>query len=244
MQRTNKPASLSNDLDSTLRINFAPFGMRLQHEIYKHFRMATLFSLLLVLVLGIFVAIYGKDRSFLMINGNYSYEADYFFNYVTLLGEWVLWVPLFLYAIFLKRDFFIPVLAALIICTLLTHLGKRVIFEGEPRPLRVLEDMARAVPLLEKNNYVNSFPSGHTSTAFTTALLLSFIIRSRFAVFFFPIIAFLVGYSRVYLAQHFVTDVVAGSAIGIVSSYAALLIHNHFQKKKRAMQQNVSAQEA
>lgn len=217
--------------------------MRLRHEEYKHFRMATLFSLLLVFVLAVFVAIYGKDRSFLMINGRYSTEADYFFNYVTLLGEWVLWVPIFLYAIFLKRDFFLPVLGALIICTLLTHLGKRVIFEGEPRPLRVLEDAARAVPLLKHNNYVNSFPSGHTSTAFTTALLLSFIIRKKFAVFFFPVIAFLVGYSRVYLAQHFVTDVVAGSTIGIVSSYAALLIHNHFQQKKRQIQQKASAQD-
>jgi membrane-associated phospholipid phosphatase len=217
--------------------------MRLRHEEYKHFRMATLFSLLLVFMLMIFVAVYGKDRSFLMINGNYSTEADYFFNYMTLFGEWVLWVPIFLYAIFLKRDFFLPVLAALIICTLLTHLGKRVIFEGEPRPLRVLEDAARAVPLLKHNNYINSFPSGHTSTAFTTALLLSFIIRKKFAVFFFPVIAFLVGYSRVYLAQHFVTDVVAGSTIGIISSYAALLIHNHFQQKKREMQQKPSAQD-
>lgn len=205
--------------------------------------MATLFSLLLVGVLAVFVGVYGKDRSFMMINGNYSQEADYFFNYATLLGEWILWVPLFLYAIVYKRDFFIPVLAALIICTLLTHLGKKVIFEGEPRPLRLLKDVARAVPILEHNNYVNSFPSGHTSTAFTTALLLSFIIRRKFAVFFFPVIAFLVGYSRVYLAQHFVTDVLAGSVVGILSSYCALLIHNHFQKKKRQIQQKPSAQD-
>ncbi|HUC82887.1 MAG TPA: phosphatase PAP2 family protein [Flavisolibacter sp.] len=217
--------------------------MRLQHDEYKHFRMATFFSLLLVFVLGVFVAIYGKNRSFLIINGTYSTEADYFFNYVTLLGEWVLWVPIFLYAIFLKRDFFLPVLAALVICTLLTHFGKRVLFEGTPRPLRLLEDAARAVPLLKHNNYVNSFPSGHTSTAFTTALLLSFIVQKKFAVFFFPIIALLVGYSRVYLAQHFVTDVLAGSAIGIVSSYAALLIHSRMQKKKRETQPKASAQD-
>lgn len=217
--------------------------MKLRHEEYRHFRIATFFSLALVFVLGIFVAIYGKDRSFLMINGYYSTKADYFFNYVTLLGEWVLWVPVFLYAIFLKRDFFIPVLAALLICTLLTHLGKRMIFAGEPRPLRVLEDLARAVPLLKHNNYVNSFPSGHTSTAFTTALLLTFIIRRKIAVFLFPFIAFLVGYSRVYLAQHFVTDVLAGSIIGIISSYCALLLHNHFQEKKRKIQQEPSPQD-
>ena len=96
--------------------------MRLQHEEYKHFRIAVFFSLVLLFVLGVFVAIYGKNKSFLMINGRYSPEADYFFNYVTLLGEWILWVPIFLYALFIKRDFFLPVLAALAICTLLTHL--------------------------------------------------------------------------------------------------------------------------
>jgi membrane-associated phospholipid phosphatase len=107
----------------------------------------------------------------------------------------------------------------------------------------LLQDVARAVPILEHNNYVNSFPSGHTSTAFTTALLLSFIVRKRFAVFFFPVIAFLVGYSRVYLAQHFVTDVLAGSVIGIISSYAALMLHNHLQRKKREMQQKPFAED-
>jgi membrane-associated phospholipid phosphatase len=49
----------------------------------------------------------------------------------------------------------------------------------------------------------------------------------------FPLIAFLVGYSRVYLAQHFATDVVAGIVVGIVSSYLALVIHDRYQKKKK-----------
>jgi len=217
--------------------------MRLKDDEYKHFRLATFFSLVIVFLLGVFIAIYGKDRSFLMINSRYSTQADYFFNYVTLLGEWILWVPIFLYALFIKRNFLLPVLAALAICTLLTHLGKKVIFEGQPRPLLLLKDVARAVPILKHNNYVNSFPSGHTSTAFTTALLLSFIVRKKFAVYFFPIIAFLVGYSRVYLAQHFVTDVLAGSIIGIISSYAALLIHNRLQKKKRELQQESSPED-
>jgi membrane-associated phospholipid phosphatase len=217
--------------------------MRLHHDEYRHFRMAVFFSLILVFVISIFVLIYGKTDSFLMINGRFSTQADYFFNYVTLLGEWFLWVPLFLYALAYKRDFFIAVITALVICTLLTHLGKRVIFEGEPRPLRVLEDVARAVPIIKRNNYINSFPSGHTSTAFTTALLLAFIVRRKFAIIVFPLLAFLVGYSRVYLAQHFVTDVLAGSVIGIISSYLALLVYEQFRKKKREVPEEASPQD-
>ena len=208
--------------------------MKLQSKEYQYFRMAILFSLILALLLAVFVFINGKDQSFLMINGRYSTKADYFFNYVTFLGDGLIWVPIFLYVLIFKRDFFVAVLAALIICTVLTHFGKRVIFAEEPRPLRLLEDMARAVPLMKgRDSYVNSFPSGHTSTAFTFALLLPYLVRRKFAVFVFPLIAFLVGYSRVYLAQHFATDVVAGIVVGIVSSYLALVIHDRYQKKKK-----------
>jgi membrane-associated phospholipid phosphatase len=216
--------------------------MRLQNKDYQNFRMAVLFSLSIAFVLAVFVAIYGKDKSFLMINGHYSPQADYFFNYVTYLGDGLIWVPLFLYVIAFKRDFFLALLSALIICTLLTHFGKRVIFADEPRPLRMLHDLARAVPLMAgRDAYVNSFPSGHTSTAFTFALLLAYLVRRKFVIFVFPLIAFLVGYSRVYLAQHFVTDVLAGCIIGIFSSYLALVIDDAWQKRKRKKEAQVSS---
>lgn len=215
--------------------------MRLQSKEYQMFRAAILFCVVIALLLALFVGIYGKERSFLMVNGRYSPQADYFFNYVTYLGDGLIWVPLFLYVLIYKRDFIIPVVAALIICTLLTHLGKRVIFAGEPRPLRLMQDMARAVPLMSgRDSYSNSFPSGHTSTAFTFALLLSFFARRKFAVYLFTLLAFLVGYSRVYLAQHFVTDVLAGLVIGIISSYLALVIHDAMQKKKKRQETSLS----
>lgn len=214
--------------------------MRLPREEYNHFLQAILFSIVVAFVLAVFIAVYGKDESFLMINGHYSVQADYFFNWVTFLGEWLLWVPLFVYALFYKRDFLIAVAVALVVCTLITHLFKRVIYVGQPRPLRLLEGLARAVPLLKHNNYVNSFPSGHTSTAFTTSLLLAFIVRRRWAPYVFTSVAFLVGYSRVYLAQHFVTDVLAGILVGIVSSYVALLLYERLRKKKRQAQEDAT----
>ncbi len=207
--------------------------MRLESKEYQHYRMAVMVCLVLAFAAALFAAIYGKQDSFLVVNGFNSPRADYFFTYFTYLGDGIIWVPLFLYVLFFKRDFFMPVLFSLIICTVITHFCKRVVFPNELRPLRALHDLARAVPLMNgKDAYINSFPSGHTSTAFTLALLLALIINKNWAAIFFPLVAFFVGYSRVYLAQHFVTDVLAGIIVGIISSYLSILLYLYFKKKK------------
>lgn len=200
---------------------------------YRHYRDAVLFSLILATLVAIFIMVQGKDDSFLLINQNNSKPLDHVFEYWTYLGDGLIWVPLFLYIILFKREFFIPVLASLIICTVLTHFLKRVVFPGDMRPIVALgKEQVRVIEGL-KINTRNSFPSGHTSTAFTLALLMAYIVRGNFWVYFFPLVAFFVGYSRVYLAQHFVTDVFAGMLVGIISSYLSLLVYERYKKKKK-----------
>lgn len=203
----------------------------LSDQSYRHFRIATAFSVLLILIAAAFTAYYGKDESFLIINKFNSPRFDYFFIYFTYLGDGAIWVPLFIYILLWKRDFFLTALVALIICTLLTHLLKRVIFPDEFRPVMALPERVRLIPGLEMNR-LNSFPSGHTSTAFTFMLLLVFLIRKMFWTFAFPLVAFFVGYSRVYLAQHFVTDVFVGSMIGIISSFLAILVYDYYKRRE------------
>jgi membrane-associated phospholipid phosphatase len=207
----------------------------LQSTEYRHFRNAVLFSVALALIVAVFLLIYGKENSFLVINKYNSPQFDYVFRFWTYLGDGIIWIPLFGYVLLFKPDYFVTILAALIICTLLTHILKRVIYPNELRPIVVLADKVRAIPGYYMNRE-HSFPSGHTSTAFTLALLASFIVRKNFWVYFFPVIAFFVGYSRVYLAQHFVTDVLAGMFIGIVSASLSLLIYEQFRKRKQKLE--------
>jgi len=61
----------------------------------------------------------------------------------------------------------------------------------------------------------HSFPSGHTITAFAFFMALSFFTKKPSLHFLYFILAFLVGYSRVYLSQHFAIDVLVGSLIGV-----------------------------
>lgn len=203
----------------------------LQSTEYRHFRNAVLFSIVLALIVAVFLLVYGKENSFLVINRFNSPQFDFVFEHWTFLGDGIIWVPLFAYVLLFKRSYFVAVLAGLIICTLITQFFKKVVFPNDFRPILVLADKVRVIPGYYINR-LHSFPSGHTSTAFTLALLSAYLVKGRFWVYFFPLVAFFVGYSRVYLAQHFVTDVFAGMLTGIISSYLALLIYERFKKVK------------
>jgi membrane-associated phospholipid phosphatase len=72
-----------------------------------------------------------------------------------------------------------------------------------------------------------SFPSGHSTTVFAIATLLSLFYKSPRISVFLVIISSLTAFSRVYLSQHFIQDVLAGSFFGIVSS---LLVYYYLEK--------------
>lgn len=79
-----------------------------------------------------------------------------------------------------------------------------------------------------------SFPSAHTSITFNTAATLSI----RFHKWYITVPAYAwaasVGYSRLYLGEHYPSDVIAGAAIGIGSAYfVAWLDKKLFERKKR-----------
>ena len=57
-----------------------------------------------------------------------------------------------------------------------------------------------------------SFPSGHTITAFSVAISLGAFYPSFFALLLFC--AFSIAISRILLGMHFLSDVVAGAALG------------------------------
>jgi membrane-associated phospholipid phosphatase len=64
----------------------------------------------------------------------------------------------------------------------------------------------------------NSFPSAHTSVAFQSAAFIQKRYGWKKSIPAYLSAAF-VGYSRVYADKHYVEDVLAGAAIGVLSAY-------------------------
>ena len=78
-----------------------------------------------------------------------------------------------------------------------------------------------------------SFPSGHSSLAFSAAASLSIQYKKWYVTVPAYIWAASVGYSRVYLGEHYPSDVLGGAAVGIGSAYLAHWLNKQLFQSKR-----------
>jgi membrane-associated phospholipid phosphatase len=82
-----------------------------------------------------------------------------------------------------------------------------------------------------------SFPSGHVSVVAASAT--SLIISAKKWYVTVPAIAWVgcVGYSRIYMGEHYLSDVIGGAIVGAGGALAAnWLNHQLFFKKKKTVQ--------
>lgn len=92
--------------------------------------------------------------------------------------------------------------------TALVNIGLKQIFKRS-RPFKKYPEF---VALATPSSY--SFPSGHTSAAFSTATALSRAYPKWYVIAPAMLWAGSVGYSRMYLGVHYPTDVAAGAVLG------------------------------
>jgi membrane-associated phospholipid phosphatase len=121
---------------------------------------------------------------------------------------------------------FLSMLIALALAGVIGH-GMKIV-TARARPSVKVEDLLQPSRLSSK---FHSFPSGHAaaSTAFFGVL---FFTRRRIGLACIPI-PILIGFSRIYIGAHHLSDVVCGAALGIL---CALVVTQFFLWKIRDRQ--------
>ncbi len=186
-------------------------------NVNRYFVVPYLVFLLISIVTIIFVS---KAQIHIELNKLNSPFLDQFFKRVTLLGNGIFYLLLLIVLLLYSYRWSIAFVASVAISNLMVFIGKQILFKEALRPTLYFEIYGNyKLHLVEgvKLHTLDSFPSGHATTAFTLFIMLAFVVRNNTLKFLCFVLALLIGYSRIYLSQHFLVDVVAGSVIGVIS---------------------------
>lgn len=198
------------------------------------------YCVLLITILAM-LYMYPKLELHLLLNSYHSGFLDTFFKYYTVLAEW----PLYILALvpLLWKKFKITLFYA--ICEAVGGCFVQLIKHlfSSDRPVSVFENSHLVLPLVQgvEMHHSNSFPSGHSSTFFMfftcCAIVLAYYyskdnkphtLRTRIlfnaSQLLLLFLAALGAYSRVYLSQHFLSDICVGSIIGFTTPFVMLFL--------------------
>ncbi len=171
-------------------------------------------------VLGGIFLLLEQERAIYKVVNDYHYPfLDTLLPYITRLGEGEVVVTgllvLLIYPAFRTPRYLLALVCCNLVPFLLTQGVKSLV--NAPRPLKYFQEAEWIKRVTgQPVNYDYSFPSGHSEGAFAFFCFLALILPPRYSYlgFFFFFLALLVGYSRIYLSQHFYADVYIGSLIG------------------------------
>jgi len=180
-----------------------------------------LFFILYLVILAACLVIkflFSRTDIFFAVNNRYSDWADLIAPYLTDLGNG--WTILIFSAIIALFNYRIAFLLATTygMTSIFAQVIKHIV--NAPRPKLFFHNQLSHIHFV-KGLYIDtlgSFPSGHTVTAFSIAVVITYLCKNKNWGIPLLIIAILIGFSRMYLSEHFFEDVVGGSVIGVIVS--------------------------
>lgn len=201
---------------------------------HKNLVIIKLLYIVFFVVIFWFVYMETKRELHLAINSYHSSFFDIFFKYITHLGDGIMFGVLVVLFFFKNKRVSLIVAFSGILTLLLTGFFKKIVFKGMPRPIEFF-GKDNALHLIEgvKMAHWNSFPSGHTMAAFAIATVLIYTTTNFYLRLLYLLLAILAGFSRVYLSQHFMMDILAGSALGIFAGLLSIRIVEVIEKRRQ-----------
>lgn len=184
--------------------------------------------LMVLLVSAAVLVLFSKPEIHLWINQYNSPFFDYFFKHLTFIGDGIFIIFPAIILLFFSLRHFVFLITAYFSTGLLVQLLKRLFFAEIARPSKYFHDLA-PLHLVDGVKMLSgrSFPSGHSTSAFALLLCLALISSSRYLKLICFLLACLVAFSRVYLSQHFLIDIFAGSIIGSIGAISFYLLFYH-----------------
>jgi membrane-associated phospholipid phosphatase len=201
-------------------------------EIIRIYKTDPVFWRVLIIVLaasGVCLAISSNKEIFFRLNTIHTLYLDTFFQNYTLLGDGVFSIAIFLILLLAERTTLaMQVVTGYLFSGIISQVIKRAV--SAPRPHAIISN-AEYPYFIDGITHtgMTSFPSGHTTSVFALATLLALNTRDKRLSLIYLITAIITGYSRIYLGQHFLADVVAGALIGVLS---ALVVYWYSRKIK------------
>ena len=201
-------------------------------------------SLILIVVLGLALLYIPKGELHLLLCDRHTPARDIFYRYYTTIAEWFPYVVCVGILLFGRIGDGIFASSAMIGSALSTQILKHII--NAPRPLTwfgiSMPDVE--LPLVEgvRMNSWFSFPSGHTTSFFALAFVVSILFTksqeprdkriSTIVQITLFILAAIGGDSRIYLSQHFTLDVYAGILVGTLITIVCYTVFYRFDSQK------------
>ena len=189
-------------------------------RIIKDNRILFFIYFLFFVAAGLLLLHSGKLETHLLLNGFHTRFLDNFMRFITLLGNGIFMVFIGLLLLFKKIRYGMIMLSSFAVSSIMVQILKRTLFSDLKRPVAWFKDYGIEIYRISGLDYHSafSFPSGHTTTCFALFFGLSFLIRNNPLKILFLLLALITGFSRIYLSQHFLGDVLAGSVLGIISA--------------------------
>jgi membrane-associated phospholipid phosphatase len=138
-----------------------------------------------------------------------------FFKAVSFLGSLYFFLSVIMLTFFfMNQDYSIKLFLSLAITLIITFTIRFFYFKQRPNKKKYKNLFQRL--------YNSSFPSVHAARAIILAYFFSKIYSNIFFIVGFWLIALLVCYSRIYMKDHYLIDVISGGLLGLIISILIL----------------------
>ncbi len=169
----------------------------------------------------------GKVNCFLFLNQLHRQWLDLLFINLTFLGDGIFSIAaaVLILIIWKQRWVSLNIIVAYLFSGIMAQVLKRLFMAPRPKEIIAGRLYRSFIDGITGVGW-DSFPSGHTTSVFALATIMALYVNKKRWGLIFLVIAMMVGYSRIYLGQHFLQDVIAGAILGTVTGLIVYALFN------------------